>query len=135
MKKENKGITLIALIISIIVMLILVSVTVSATIKSGLIGKTKEAKIKYEKEQIKERIGACIDYNLDLIDLKKTAQNIKKAFGSNVSFEPNINPEDITNEKSIIATVKENNNEYRYKITTKKITKRNMRLNLVKALQ
>ena len=42
--KNNKGITLIALIITIIIMLILVAVTVSILINSGIIGKAKKAK-------------------------------------------------------------------------------------------
>ena len=41
--KNQKGITLIALIITIIVMLILVAVSVAIVINSGLIDKTKEA--------------------------------------------------------------------------------------------
>ena len=42
--KENKGITLIALIITIIVMVVLVAVTVSIVVRSGIIGKAKQAK-------------------------------------------------------------------------------------------
>ncbi len=53
--KNNKGITLIALIITIIVMLILVGVTVSVVINSNLIGTAQGAKtnteLKYEEEQ------------------------------------------------------------------------------------
>lgn len=47
--KEQKGITLIALIITIIVMLILVAVTVNTVIQSGLLNQTKDAGDKYEK--------------------------------------------------------------------------------------
>ena len=42
--KEQKGITLVALIITIIVMLILVGVTVSVVINSNLIGEANTAK-------------------------------------------------------------------------------------------
>lgn len=45
--KNQKGITLIALIITIIVMLILVSVTVSVLINSNLIGNAKDAADKH----------------------------------------------------------------------------------------
>ncbi len=52
--KNEKGITLIALIITIIIMLILVAVSISILINSGLIGKAKEAgsktKTAYEEE-------------------------------------------------------------------------------------
>ena len=41
--KNNKGITLVALIITIIVMLILVGVTLSILINSNVIGKAKKA--------------------------------------------------------------------------------------------
>ena len=52
--KENKGITLIALIITIIVMLILVAVSVNITINSNIIGQAEKAaegyKTAYEQE-------------------------------------------------------------------------------------
>ena len=52
--KENKGITLIALIITIIVMLILVAVSVNVLINSNIIGQAEKAaegyKIAYEQE-------------------------------------------------------------------------------------
>ena len=53
--KNEKGITLIALVITIIVMLILVAVTVNVALNGGLIGKTQEAKTKTEEAQIQER--------------------------------------------------------------------------------
>ena len=53
--KENKGITLIALIITIIVMLILVAVSVNVLINSNIIGQAEKAakgyKTAYEQEQ------------------------------------------------------------------------------------
>lgn len=45
--KEEKGITLIALIITIIVMLILVAVSVAVVINSNLIGAAEKAANKY----------------------------------------------------------------------------------------
>jgi len=51
MKKQNKGITLIALIITIVVMLILVGIVVSTTINSNLINKVKRAKGEWEKAE------------------------------------------------------------------------------------
>lgn len=54
MKKNNKGITIIALVITIIVMLILIMVTISYSIRSGLIGKTQEARNSYIDEKEKE---------------------------------------------------------------------------------
>lgn len=54
MLKEQKGITLIALVITIIVLVILVGVTVSVTINSGLIPNSKTAVQGYDKAQTNE---------------------------------------------------------------------------------
>lgn len=54
--KNQKGITLIALIITIIVMLILVGVTVTTAIDGGLFSKAKQAKREIEKAQWEENI-------------------------------------------------------------------------------
>lgn len=74
--KNQKGITLIALIITIIVMLILVAVTVAVVINSDLIGTAKNAKenteADYEKEQNKD-FGYVINYNNDDIDIVNLA--------------------------------------------------------------
>jgi len=48
---NNKGITLIALVITIIVLVILVGVTVSVTINTGLIENSKKAVADYDKAQ------------------------------------------------------------------------------------
>lgn len=52
--KNQKGITLVALIITIIVMLILVAVSVAIVIQSNLIGNTENATNKYNKAQESE---------------------------------------------------------------------------------
>jgi len=54
--KNQKGITLIALIITIIVMLILVSVTVNVALNGGLFEKAKEAGTKTQKEADREML-------------------------------------------------------------------------------
>jgi len=53
---QNKGITLIALIITIIVMLIIATVTISLINSGGLFSKVNEAKIRYELSVIREEI-------------------------------------------------------------------------------
>lgn len=58
MKRGERGITLIALIITIIVMLILVAVTVNVALNGGLFSTTKEAAVRTEKELIRERAEA-----------------------------------------------------------------------------
>ncbi len=54
--KQEKGITLIALIITIIVMLILVAVTIQVTISGGIFSKAGEATKGYKEGELKERI-------------------------------------------------------------------------------
>lgn len=54
MKKKNKGITLVALIITIIILLILAGISISALTETGLFEKTKEAKEKYQNAQESE---------------------------------------------------------------------------------
>ena len=55
--KEQKGITLIALIITIIVMLILVGVTVSFTIgENGILSQAKQAKVAQDKATEQEEL-------------------------------------------------------------------------------
>ena len=66
MKKftNQKGITLIALIISIIVMLILVGVTINVALQGGLITKAKEAGEQTQVEADKETLMmAALRYN------------------------------------------------------------------------
>ena len=53
-KQNQKGITLIALIITIIVMLILVGVTINVALNGGLFQKTEEAKTQTQKETDQE---------------------------------------------------------------------------------
>ena len=53
---NNKGITLVALIITIIVLLILAMVSISLVINSGIITKTKTAVDKYSEEEMIEQI-------------------------------------------------------------------------------
>ena len=54
--KENKGITLIALIITIIVMLILVGVTINVALNGGLFSKAEEATTKTKIAQVQEAL-------------------------------------------------------------------------------
>ena len=54
--KNNKGITLVALIITIIVLLILAMVSISLVMNSGIIDKSKSAVDKYSKEEIGEQL-------------------------------------------------------------------------------
>ena len=57
MRKQEKGITLIALILTIIVMLILISVTVNITINEGILDKTENAAQKTEIASEEEQLN------------------------------------------------------------------------------
>lgn len=73
MKKENNGITLIALVITIIILIILAGITLSLVLgKNGIIEKTKEAKNKTELAKIEEQ--AAID------NLNEYAENLGNVF-------------------------------------------------------
>lgn len=56
MKKQNRGITLVALVITIIILLILSGLTISALTGSGLFGKAGEAVDKYGSAQNRENL-------------------------------------------------------------------------------
>ncbi len=56
-KKENKGITLIALIITIIVMLILVATTINVVINGPIFEKAREATFKTELSKLQEELA------------------------------------------------------------------------------
>jgi len=61
MKKDNRGITLIALIITIIIILILAGISITTlTGDNGIIGKAAEAKISSEKSEEKEMLDQAV---------------------------------------------------------------------------
>lgn len=82
MKKfQNKGITLVALIITIVILLILAGITISAlTGNNGLFVRAREAKYETEKAQFKENLQIeamnCFDDN-GKFDINQCEQNIK----------------------------------------------------------
>lgn len=61
MKKQSKGITLIALVITIIILLILAGISIATFTNTGLFGKAKEAKEKSENAQ-KQENNILLDY-------------------------------------------------------------------------
>ena len=71
---NQKGITLIALVITIVVLVILVGVTVSTAINSGLIANSKKAVGDYEKVQTQEeQIISGLDMELDILQSSKSS--------------------------------------------------------------
>lgn len=68
--KNQKGITLVALIITIIVMLILVGVTLTILINSNVIGKAKSATNQTERAYNNEsNFGSQFNYNGTMVNI------------------------------------------------------------------
>ena len=65
--KENKGITLIALIITIVIMLILVAVSISVVINSGLLTKAGEVATMHDAKQKEEAALNGTEFDNDLV--------------------------------------------------------------------
>ena len=65
MLKNNKGITLIALLITVIVMLILAVVTVSSALNAGIFTRSKTAAAKTQEERDKEVLAAAATAAVD----------------------------------------------------------------------
>ena len=63
--KNQKGITLVALVITIIVMLILVAVSVTVAINGGLFTKAKEAGNEWEDKSTQEAAGNILKVNVN----------------------------------------------------------------------
>lgn len=77
--KNQKGITLVALIITIIVMLILVAVSVAVLINSNLLGAADSATNKYKEEAGKEENlgeGNIVNVNGQEHDLNYYLKNV-----------------------------------------------------------
>lgn len=82
-KRNEMGITMVALVVTIVVLLILAGVSISLVLgNNGLITKAKEAKEMYESSSKKEKIGmavqACMINNskeIKLDDLKESIKN------------------------------------------------------------
>ena len=116
LRKENKGITLVALVITIIILLILAGISISALTNTGIFEKAKDAKEKsevaekqqsetldgYEKElnkytsdNLEENIGVKFEKNTELHD--KNGSKIIVPAGFKV-----VNTDDLTVEKGIV---------------------------------
>ena len=76
-KKQNRGITLVALVITIIVLIILAGVSINAVVNGGLITNAKDAKNKYDVAKQEE--------STELIDLEVTtdfASKVTQGYGN-----------------------------------------------------
>lgn len=92
---QNKGITLIALVITIVVLLILAGITISNIVgKNGILNKANSAVTETEKGEIKEQLYLALT-NLDILanknnkSIKEYCEN-KEAFIENSTWNNNI---------------------------------------------
>ena len=69
--KQNKGITLVALVITIIILLILAGISIAALTNTGLFDKAKKAKIEIENAQELEN-EILADYENKINELRGT---------------------------------------------------------------
>ena len=93
--KNNKGITLVALVITIIVLLILAMVSIKIAIDGGLIGKSNETVTIHEEAKMKESVQLAVA-QCYMTKEGLTAENLKKALKEQKIEveEDNINLED-----------------------------------------
>ena len=97
MKKNIKGITLVALVITIIILLILAGISISTLTNTGIFGKAKEAKEKSEAAE-KQQSETLDSYEKELN--KYTSDNLEENIG--VKFEKNTELHDKNGSKIIV---------------------------------
>ena len=87
--KENRGITLIALIITIIVLLILVIVSIQLVMNNGIISKSEYGKDKYSEEEIGEQLKlAYAEYEIAKYDSSfNVQQRLQQIYGESTTAE------------------------------------------------
>ena len=88
--KEDKGITLVAMIISIIVLLILATVSISLVINNGILDKAKSAVDKYSDGENEEQIKLAYQEHqmakytgTDMSDIEYMIDSLEKTYGDN----------------------------------------------------
>ena len=64
-KKNNKGITLIALVITIIVLLILAGISIQAITNTGLFGKARQAAQESKYASAAEKVALAVNASYD----------------------------------------------------------------------
>lgn len=97
LRKENKGITLVALVITIIILLILAGISISALTNTGIFEKAKDAKEKSEVAE-KQQSETLDSYEKELN--KYTSDNLEENIG--VKFEKNTELHDKNGAKIIV---------------------------------
>ena len=97
LRKENKGITLVALVITIIILLILAGISISTLTNTGIFEKAKDAK---EKSEVAEKQQSEILDSYEKELNKYTSDNLEENIG--VKFEKNTELHDKNGAKIIV---------------------------------
>ncbi|MCI8384476.1 MAG: type II secretion system protein [Clostridia bacterium] len=115
-EKNNKGITLIALVITIIVLLILAGVSIATlTGENGILNKSTSAKQDKEQQEGKELIKLAI--NEMMIEKKEKGENLTIDFiGDHIHEKLKIDKEDVTKNGEPVETVNVIYGKYEYEI-------------------
>jgi len=87
MNKQNKGITLIALVITIVILVILVGVSVAVTINTGLIANSKKAVADYDTAQKDEETKIQTVYDI-MESMNPDSLAAKVKVGDYVTYKP-----------------------------------------------
>ena len=110
LRKENKGITLVALVITIIILLILAGITISSLTNTGLFEKAKEAREK-TANATENQVKTLNEYEDELNKyVSGTTQTQKLADKVKVGDYVSYTPDELSNES--LTTLKTNLNTY-----------------------
>ena len=77
LSKENKGITLVALVITIVILLILAGISISALTNTGIFQKAKDAKKKSEEATKKNKVY-YMDMKMNLVNIHLMIDGMEK---------------------------------------------------------
>ncbi len=99
MKNNNKGITLVALVITIIILLILAGITIASLTQTGLFAAAQDAKTKTEEKQLEENT-TLNEYANEIA--KWTGNSQSKALEVNKKYESKTELKDANGNKIVV---------------------------------
>lgn len=85
-KKENSGITLVALVVTIIILLILAGISIAAITNTGLFSKAKQAEQKSKEAQELENLTLA-DYENEIENISSTREIAKSQYINSLNFK------------------------------------------------
>ena len=100
MKNNNKGITLVALVITIIILLILAGITIASLTQTGLFAAAQDAKTKTEEKQLEE--NTILEEYEDAITEQVTGKKPLKPLETNKKYESKAELKDANGNKIVV---------------------------------